>query len=66
MKKSIILILITFFNFSCNNGKVDEKKLDHAGEKVQKSVKKVVDTAGSKIEKFKNKIDKNRTDPLHQ
>ena len=66
MKKNILLILVTFFNFSCNNGKVDERKLDQAGEKVQKSVKKVVDTAGSKIEKFKNKLDKDRTDPLHQ
>ena len=53
MKKNILLILITFFNFSCSNGKVDERKLDQAGEKVQKSVKKVVDTAGSKIEKLK-------------
>ena len=66
MKKNIILILLTCFNFSCNNGKVDERKLDQAGEKVQKSVKKVVDTAGSKIKKFKNKLDKDRTDPLQQ
>lgn len=49
MRKNILFSLIIAFNFSCNNGKVDERKLDEAGDKLQKSVKEAVDTAGSKI-----------------
>ncbi len=65
MRKNVLLMLIIAFNFSCNNGKVDERKLDEAGDKLQKSVKKVVDTAGAKIEKLKNKLEKEGSDTTH-
>ncbi len=65
MRKNVLLMLIITINFSCNNGKVDERKLDEAGDKLQKSVKKVVDTAGSKIEKLKNKLEKEGSDTTH-
>jgi hypothetical protein len=64
MRKKI-LFLAGAFCFSCNNGKVDERKLDEAGEKLQKSVKEVVDTAGSKIKKLKEKLDKDRADTVY-
>lgn len=65
MRKTILLILIIAFNFSCNNGKVDERKLDEAGDKLQKSVKEAVDTAESKIEKLKDKLEKEGSDTIH-
>ncbi len=65
MRKNVLLMLIIAINFSCNNGKVDERKLDEAGDKLQKSVKKVVDTAGAKIEKLKNKLEKEGSDTTH-
>ncbi len=64
MRKNVLLMLIITINFSCNNGKVDERKLDEAGDKLQKSVKKVVDTAGAKIEKLKNKLEKEGSDTM--
>jgi len=61
MKKGIVLLIITASFLACNgNVKVDEKKLDEAGEKLQKTVKKGVDTIGSKLKKLKNKLDDNR------
>lgn len=64
MRKNILLILIIALNFSCDNGKVDERKLDEAGDKLQKSVKEAVDTAGSKIEKLKDKLEKDGSDTM--
>ncbi len=65
MRKNIFFIVITILSFSCNNGKVDEQKLDEAGEKLQKTVKKVADSAGSKIERLKDKAQKNQNDTIH-
>lgn len=62
MGKNVLLIMITAFNFSCTEGKVDERKLDEAGEKLQQSVEKVVDTAKSKIEKLKDKLNTDSSD----
>lgn len=65
MRKNVLLILVIAFSFACNNGKVDEKKLDEAGEKLQKTVEKTVDSAGSKLERLKNKLDKDSTGTSH-
>lgn len=64
MRKNVFLMVIIVFCCSCNNGKVDERKLNEAGEKLQKTVKKVVDSAGSKIERLKDKLDKDSTDSV--
>lgn len=62
MIKKGLLIVLTALIFSCNNGKVDERKLDEAGAKLQKTVKQTVDTAGAKLEKLKKKLDKDLKD----
>lgn len=57
-------MVIVAFCSSCNNGKVDERKLNEAGEKLQKTVEKVADSAGSKIERLKDKLDKDSADTI--
>lgn len=61
MRKNALIILVIAFSISCKNGKVDERKLDEAGEKLQKTVEKTVDSAGSKLERLKDKLDKDST-----
>ncbi len=58
MRRILVIIITIAFNLSCSNGKVDERKLDAAGDKLQESVEKVVDTAESKIDKLKDNLDK--------
>ncbi len=62
MRKIVLFIIIIVFNITCNNSKVDERKLDEAGKQLQKTVKKVVDSAGSKIERLKDTLDKKLKD----
>ncbi len=62
MRKNVLLIVVTAFCLACNNGKVDERKLDEAGDKLQKTVKKTVDSAGAKLERLKDKLDTDSAD----
>lgn len=62
MKKNMTIVIATFFCFACNNGKVDEHKLDEAGNKLQKTVEKGADSVGAKLKRLKNKIDSTHTD----
>ncbi|WP_018616312.1 hypothetical protein [Segetibacter koreensis] len=64
MRKNTLLIFVTLFCFACNNGKVDERKLDEAGDKLQKTVKKTVDSAGATIKRLKDKLDKDSMDTI--
>lgn len=65
MRKKVLLIVASASCFACNNGKVDERKLDEAGVKLQKTVKKTVDSAGAKLERLKDKLDKDSMDTTH-
>ena len=52
---SICIIIICFT--ACNGSiKVNEKEIEDAGEKLQQTVEKGVDTLGSKLKKLKDKI----------
>jgi hypothetical protein len=63
MKKNILIIAIITFCWACNgNGKVDETKLNEAGEKLQKTVQTGADSIGSKLKRLKNKIDTTHAD----
>jgi hypothetical protein len=58
MKKSLLITGIITLCIACNgNGKVNEKEIEAAGDKLQNTVEKGVDTLGSKLKKLKNKID---------
>jgi peptidoglycan hydrolase CwlO-like protein len=63
MKKKILAIAVTTLMCACNgNGKVDESKLNEAGEKLQKTVQTGTDSIGAKLKRLKNKIDTTRAD----
>lgn len=62
MKKNIIIAIVSVFCFACNNGKVDEQKLDAAGDKLKKTVEKGADSAEAKLKRLKNKIDSTNRD----
>jgi hypothetical protein len=63
MKKNILIIAVITFCSACNgNGKVDETKLNEAGEKLQKTVQKGTDSIGAKLKRLKNKIDTTHAD----
>lgn len=69
MKKNIIIALVSVFCFACNDGKLDERKLDAtgdkldaAGEKLKKTVEKGADSAEAKLKRLKKRIDTTRRD----
>ena len=63
MKKNILIITVISFCWACNgNGKIDESKLNEAGEKLQKTVQKGTDSIGAKLERLKDKIDTTHAD----
>ena len=58
MKKIVLIAAIFTLSAGCNgDAKVNEKDIEAAGEKLQKTVEKGVDTIGSKLKKLKNKVD---------
>jgi hypothetical protein len=62
MRKSMIIVIVSVFCFACNNGKVDEHKIDEAGNKLQKTVEKGADSVEAKLKRLKNKIDSTHSD----
>ena len=65
MKKSFLLIAIAAFHLSCNDDVINDKEIDKAGKKLQKTVKKATDSAGAKLERLKDKIEKSHSDTSH-
>jgi hypothetical protein len=63
MKKCIIIIGLPLC-FGCSNGRIDEGKLDAAGDKLQQKVEEGADSVGSKLERLKDKIDSSRRDTI--
>ncbi len=63
--RKILIMFISTFSLGCTNGKVDENKLDAAGDKLQKTVEKGADSIGSKLERLKDKIDSTNKDTVN-
>ena len=62
MKKAGIILSIALFCFGCDGEvKVNEEKLDSAGEKLRKTVKTGVDSIGAKLDRLEDKLDKDDT-----
>lgn len=59
-----MLALAVFFTACDADVKVNEEKLEEAGEKLQETVEKGVDTVGSKLKKLKDKIKERKKDTL--
>ena len=62
MKREWILLALAGAFLSCSGGKVDERKLDEAGDKLQKTVEKGADSVGAKLGRLKDKIDSSHAD----
>jgi len=63
MKRSIMLLLVSASFFACNGDiKVNEEKIDAAGEKLQKTVEKGADTIAAKAKRLKDKLEKDTLD----
>ena len=62
MNRIVGTICFVLLLISCSNGKLDENKLDAAGDKLQKTVEKGADSVGSKLDRLKDKLDSSRTD----
>jgi len=61
MKKNIIIAVVSVFCFACNDGKLDERKLDAAEEKLDAAGEKLKRTvekgAEAKFKRLKDRID---------
>ncbi|MDB5249138.1 MAG: hypothetical protein JWQ40_3532 [Segetibacter sp.] len=65
MKKIFLMIAVSVCFAACDAEiKVNEKKLDEAGEKLQNTVETGVDTIGSKLKKLKEKIKERKRDTI--
>lgn len=64
MKKCFVFAIAFAFLTACESGKVkvNEEKLNEAGEKLQKTVEKGADSVGAKLERLKDKIDEKKRD----
>ncbi len=62
MRKNIIIAMISVFCFACSNGKVDEQKIDAAGDKLKETIEKGADSAEAKFKRLKDRIDTTRRD----
>ena len=52
-------MIMVIFTSSCTNVKIDESKIDAAGDKLQKTVEKGADSAGAKLDRLKDSPDSN-------
>ncbi len=64
MKTPALLLGIVFVFMACTNGKVDQQKLDAAGDKVQKGVERAADTIAKKAGQLKDSIIIDRDDTI--
>lgn len=62
MKKYAVILTIAVFCFGCEGEvKVNEDKLNEAGDKLQKTVEKGADSIGAKLDRLEDKLDKDDT-----
>lgn len=59
MKRTIGLIMAVMFFTACEDGqvKINEEKLDSAGDKLQKTVERGADSIGAKLDRLEDRID---------
>ena len=63
MKRFVLLLLVSASFFACDGGiKVNEEKIDAAGDKLQKTVEKGADSIAAKAERLKDKLDNDTLD----
>ena len=67
MKKIFMLVVLVSCLNACDEGKVkiNEKEIEAAGEKLQQTVEKGVDTVGAKLKKVKEKIEEKQKDSIY-
>ena len=62
MKKYGIILALAIFALSCEGDvKVNEDKIDKAGDKLQKTVEEGADSLGAKLDRLEDKLDKDDT-----
>jgi hypothetical protein len=58
MKRKVFIVAFGILCFGCEGTvKIDEKKLDTAGAKLQRTVEEGADSIGAKLERLKDKLD---------
>lgn len=55
-KYSLILMVFAFCSSCDSNGRLNENKINEAGDKLQKTVEKGADSLGSKVERLKDSL----------
>lgn len=62
MKKYVVILIVAVACFGCEGEvKVNEEKLNKAGDKLQKTVEKGADSIGAKIDRLEDRLDKDDT-----
>lgn len=62
MKRTAFLFAVALFCFGCDGEvKVNEEKLDKAGDKLQKTVEKGADSLGAKLDRLEDRLDRDDT-----
>jgi hypothetical protein len=62
MRKYSFVLLAAVLCYACEGEvKVDEKKIDEAGDKLQKTVEKGADSLGAKLDRLEDKLDRDDT-----
>lgn len=62
MRRYLVFLVTALFCFACEGEiKVDEKKIDEAGDKLQKTVEKGADSLGAKLDRLEDKLDRDDT-----
>ena len=62
MKKYPLILVVAIFCFGCDGEvKVNEEKLNKAGDTLQKTVEKAADSIGAKLDRLEDKLDKDDT-----
>lgn len=66
MKKIAVMFCMVAL-LSCDaEVRVDEDKIEKAGEDLEHSVEKGIDTVGARLDRFEDRIDRDDSDDLHR
>jgi hypothetical protein len=62
MKKYSFILAVALLSFGCEGDvKVNEEKINEAGDKLQKTVEKGADSIGAKLDRLEDRLDKKDT-----
>jgi hypothetical protein len=62
MKKIALFLLLAGGFVACSDGRIDEGKIDAAGDKLQKTVKNGADSIAAKVDRFTDSLGRDTTD----